>query len=217
MEYDLIYPDNHGDMNITPCIIAAVYFDEDELIRLGVPKDSLEVQEPFWDYNEFKKAFELWSSPAFLSDFFDKYQSFFEQDYWKSISEEEFQTQVLRSLNRNRKELMQKMSSNDFCSLVNPLDDKEETKRLSDSIKVKIKQGVIKGHFPFRFYAIEIEEKKCYLITGATIKVHKDMGKAPNTKIELKKLEKVYGVLDAKEVKTKETFIDFFNKEKAKQ
>ena len=42
------------------------------------------------------------------------------------------------------------------------------------------------------------------------------MRKAPNTIIELKKLEKVYKVLETNDVKTKESFIDFFCKEKAK-
>ena len=57
MEYDLIYPERLGQMIDTPCIVAAVYFNEDELISLGLPEDSLEVQEPFWDYNELQKPF----------------------------------------------------------------------------------------------------------------------------------------------------------------
>ena len=198
-----------------PCIVAAVYFDEDELKDFGVPKDSLEVKDPFWDLNEFEKPFELWASPKFISDYYDRYKTFLEQEYWKEITEDEFLADVSRSIERNKEELVSKMESNEFYSLVEPLDDNEEARRLSDSIKVKIKQGQIKGRYPFRFYAIEIEEEKCYLITGATIKVHKDMGKAPNTIIELKKLEKVYRILEARDVKTKDTFISFFQREKA--
>lgn len=41
------------------------------------------------------------------------------------------------------------------------------------------------------------------------------MKKAPNTEIELKKLEKVFKVLDLNEVKTKDTFIEFFKKRMA--
>ena len=119
---------------------------------------------------------------------------------------------VSKSIKGNKKELLEKMESNDFHSLVEPLDEDEEARRIIDSIKIKIKQGTIKGHYPFRFYAIEIQEEKCYLITGATIKVHKDMKKAPNTEIELKKLEKVFKILNLNEVKTKDTFIEFFKK-----
>lgn len=212
MEYDLLYPERLGQMIDVPCIIAAVYFNEDELISLGVPQDSAEVQEPFWNFNEFDKPFRLWASPKFLSDYYDRYNSFLQQEYWREITEEEFLSDVSYSLNYIKKELIDKMESNAFHTLVEPLDDSEEERRLVDSIKVKIKQGRIKGRHPFRFYAIEIEEEKCYLITGATIKVHKDMGKAPNTIIELKKLEKVYRVLEANEVKTKESFIDFLCK-----
>ena len=67
-----------------------------------------------------------------------------------------------------KKELIDRMENNDFHSLVEPLDQSDDEKRLSESIRVKIKQGTIGGHHPFRFYAIEIEEKKCYLITGVT-------------------------------------------------
>ena len=42
------------------------------------------------------------------------------------------------------------------------------------------------------------------------------MGKAENTIIELNKLEKVYRVLETNDIKTKESFIDFFYKEKVK-
>lgn len=216
MEYDLIYPERQRQMIDAPCIVAAVYFSEDELISLGVQEDSIEVQDPFWDFNEYEKPFKLWASPKFLSDYYDKYLTFLQQEYWRGITEDEFLSDVSNSLNYNKKELINKMESNDFYSLVEPLDDSEDEKRLVDSIKVKIKQGRIKGRHPFRFYAIEIEEKKCYLITGATIKVHKDMGKAENTIIELNKLEKVYRVLETNDIKTKESFIDFFYKEKAK-
>ena len=94
MEYDLIYPESLGQMIDTPCIVAAVYFNEHELISLGVPKDSLEVQEPFWDYNEFQKPFELWASPKFLSDYYDRYKSLLQQEYWREITEDEFLTDV---------------------------------------------------------------------------------------------------------------------------
>lgn len=217
MECDLIYPEKLGELFDAPCIVAAVYFDEDELKRMGVPEDSLEVLDPFWDYNEFEKPFELWASPKFLSNYYDRYKTFLQQEYWKEITEEEFLADVSSSLNKNRKELVEKIESYDFYSLVEPLDIDEQARRMSDIIKVKIKQGTIKGHHPFRFYAIEIEEEKCYLITGATIKVHKDMGKAPNTLIELKKLETAYRVLEAQEVNTKDTFIDYIKREKDNQ
>jgi len=211
MEYDLLYPESEREMLDAPCIVAAVYFNKDELIEIGVTQDAMELNDAFVEENEFIKALKLWRSPLYLSDFFDKYRSFFEVDYWHSITEEDFLKDVSRSLNRNRDELIEKMNNNEFPSLVEPLDDIDEAKRLYDSIRVKIKQGTIGGHYPFRFYAIEVEENKCYIITGATIKVHKDMGKATNTKLELEKLRRVYEELATNGVKDKEAFINFLN------
>lgn len=209
MLYDLIYPKNEQDLNEVPCVVAAVYFSKEELIDIGVDPDAIELDDAFIEDNEFEKAFKVWGSPLYLSDFFDKYRSFLEAEYWRGITEEEFLRDVSRSLRGNKDALIEKIENNDFHSLVEPLGEEDVEKRLIDSIRVKIKQGTIGGHHPFRFYAIEVEEKKCYVITGATIKVHKDMGKAPNTKLELEKLARVMQELEASEVKDKEAFIDY--------
>lgn len=47
------------------------------------------------------------------------------------------------------------------------------------------------------------------VITGATIKVHKDMKKASNTEIELEKLKMVSEELMENDVIDKESFINF--------
>ena len=210
MEYDLLYPIEEREMLGAPCIVAAVYFDRDELLEIGVEPDAMELDEAFINENEFCKAFRLWLSPLYLSDYYDKYRSFFESKYWHGITEADFLKEVHRSINKIKEELINKMESNDFPSLVEPLDDIDKEKRVYDSIRVKIKQGTICEHYPFRFYAIEVEENKCYIITGATIKVHKDMGKANNTKLELEKLRRVFNKLAAHDVKDKDTFIDYY-------
>lgn len=109
MEYDLLYPESEREMLDAPCIVAAVYFNKDELIEIGVTQDAMELNDAFVEENEFIKALKLWRSPLYLSDFFDKYRSFFEVDYWHSITEEDFLKDVSRSLNRNRDELIEKM------------------------------------------------------------------------------------------------------------
>lgn len=209
MLYDLIYPKSEQDLNEAPCIVAAVCFSKEELIDIGVDPDAIELDDAFIEDNEFEKAFKVWGSPLYLSDFFDKYRSFLEAEYWRGITEDEFLRDVSRSLRGNKDALIEKIENNDFHSLVEPLGEEDVEKRLIDSIRVKVKQGTIGGHHPFRFYAVEVEEKKCYVITGATIKVHKDMGKAPNTKLELEKLARVMQELEASEVKDKEAFIDY--------
>lgn len=207
MEFDILYPERREDAFDAECVIAAVFFDEDELLSFGVKSDSLELDDAFYDYNQFEKAFELWSSPQYLSDFYDQFKSFFQAEYWHDISEDTFLSEVSKSLNTIRKTILTAMENNTFHELIEPLQPEEEESRIYESIRVKLKQGTIIGHHPFRFYAIEIEEKKCYLITGATIKVHKDMKKAGNTEIELKKLEHTLQHLQEKGLDTKDTFV----------
>lgn len=207
MEFDILYPERREDAFDAECVIAAVFFDEDELLSFGVKSDSLELDDAFYDYNQFEKAFELWSSPQYLSGFYDQFKSFFQAEYWHDISEDTFLSEVGKSLNTIRKTILTAMENNTFHELIEPLQPEEEESRIYESIRVKLKQGTIIGHHPFRFYAIEIEEKKCYLITGATIKVHKDMKKAGNTEIELKKLEHTLQHLQEKGLDTKDTFV----------
>ena len=207
MEFDILYPERREDAFDADCVIAAVFFDEDELLSFGVKSDSLELDDAFYDYNQFEKTFELWSSPQYLSDFYDQFKSFFQAEYWHDISEDTFLSEVGKSLNTIRKTIFTAMENNTFHELIEPLQPEEEKSRIYESIRVKLKQGTIIGHHPFRFYAIEIEEKKCYLITGATIKVHKDMKKAGNTEIELKKLEHTLQHLQEKGLDTKDTFV----------
>lgn len=211
MEYDLLYPEDEREMLDAPCIVAAVYFNREELIELGMDPGAMELDDAFIEYNEFEKAFKLWQSPLYLSDFFDMYRAFFAAEYWDGITEEGFYRDVNRSIRLIKEELIDRMEKNAFPSLVEPLDSIDDKKRLYDSIRVKIKQGTVAGRYPFRFYAIEIEENKCYIITGATIKVHKDMGKAENTKLELKKLRRVYEELERHGVKDREAFVNYVN------
>ena len=209
MEYDLIYPQDESQIENVPCIIAASYFDPEELIGLGVDPAADEVNYPFDRDNEFSKVFKLWNSPKYLKEFFNENIDYFKQEYWNDITEEEFVEDVTRSLNRIRKELIALFKSHTLHTIVEPLEPKEEDERLHKSIRVKIKRGYIHGRFAFRFYAIEIEENKCYLITGAAIKIHKDMLKAPNTKIEMAKLEYALQELSSEGIDTKEAFIGY--------
>ena len=187
MEFDLIYPERKEDAFDAECVIAAVFFDDEELQSFGVDSNSWELNDSFYNSNQFK--------------------SFLGADYWRNISEDTFLKEVSQSLNTIRKAILDSFENNTFHELLEPLDFSDEQSRLSESIRVKLKQGTIIGHHPFRFYAVEIEEKKCYLITGAAIKVHKDMGKADNTRIELKKLDHTLQYIKGNELDTKDVFV----------
>lgn len=209
MLYDIVFPESEELIRQEQCIVAAAYFDADELKTFGVSESAFEIDDAFIEENEFEKVFKLWESPLYLHQFFITNQSFFLQEYWDGITEYEFVNDVLKSVSAIKSRLLALMRSRNLYSIVEPLDSIDEEQRDSQSIRVKIKEGSIKGRYVFRFYAIEIEEKLCYLITGATIKIHKDMGKAPNTEIELKKIRRAYDELMNSGVDTKELFIDF--------
>ncbi|MCF0187375.1 MAG: hypothetical protein HUJ98_12930, partial [Bacteroidaceae bacterium] len=125
------------------------------------------------------------------------------------ITEEEFVADVTRSVNRIKTELLRLFKAHEFHTVAEPLDIDDKENRLCQSIRVKIKQGWIHRRLAFRFYAVEIEEEKCYLITGAAIKVHKDMMKADNTTIEMLKVNHALNELASNGINTKELFIDF--------
>lgn len=207
MEFDLIYPERREDAFDAECVIAAVFFDGDELQRFGVDSNSLELDDAFYDYNQFEKAFELWASPLYVSDFYERFKSYLQEPYWRNISEDTFLSEVDKSRHEIGHAIYDAFENNSFYEMVEPLDRSDEESRLTESVRVKLKQGTIVGHYPFRFYAIEVEEKKCYLITGATIKVHKDMGKAENTNIELRKLEYTLEYLNEKGLNAKDIFV----------
>ena len=141
MEFDILYPERRKDAFDADCVIAAVFFDEDELLSFGVKSDSLELDDAFYGYNQFEKAFELWSSPQYLSDFYDQFKSFFQAEYWHDISEDTFLSEVGKSLNTIRKTILIAMESNTFHKLIEPLQPEEETNRIYESIRVKLKQG----------------------------------------------------------------------------
>lgn len=209
MQYDIIYPAEEDQIRKVPCVVTASYFDADELIRFGVAADAFEVSHPFSEDNEFEKVFNLWNSPVYLRKFFHDNLQFFQQEYWTGITAEEFVADVVRSLNKIRREFINLFNNNTLHAVVEPLDVSDHDLRLTQSIRVKVKQGRIHGRYAFRFYAVEVEEAKCYVITGATIKIHKDMLKAPNTTIEMKKLEFVLNELAKEGIDAKEIFLDY--------
>ncbi|MBD5185003.1 MAG: hypothetical protein HDS92_00150 [Bacteroidales bacterium] len=209
MQYDLLYPLNDNQAHDVPCVIAASYFDISELTDFGVSPDSFEFDDAIADSNEFEKVFKLWDSPIYLKQFFNRHIDYFKQEYWNGITQSEFLDDVSDSLNKIRTTILNLFNTHDFGTVVEPLSPEEEDLRLYKSIRVKMKQGWIHRRLAFRFYAVEIEENKCYIITGAAIKIHKDMMKAPNTKIEKAKLEAVLKDLTDNGVDTKEAFLDF--------
>lgn len=74
-------------------------------------------------------------------------------------------------------------------------------------VRLKSKYGFIINKITFRIYAIEVDVG-CFIITGGAIKIVKEMGQAPNTHLELRKINYLFDLLSAEGINTKE---DLFN------
>ena len=140
MEIDLIYPERREDALDAECVIAAVFFDNDELLSFGVDSNSWELDDAFYDYNQFEKAFELWGSPLYVSDFYDRFRLYFQEPYWRNISEDTFLKEVDKSRGVIRHAIYDAFENNSFYDMVEPLDHSDSENRLSESVRVKLKQ-----------------------------------------------------------------------------
>ncbi len=189
MDFVQICP--QGDIRYVDKFILSVQFDKEELLSMGMTEDQDELSDLYIDKDEFTKLYDLWKDPSYLDDFFDRYQDFFKDDYWTNTTKARFISDVTSSAPLIFREIVSLFNDDKLEEAFKPLDRVDKKKESFTSIRVKSKFGVINHHVAFRIYAIKIEDG-CYVITGGTIKLTREMLKAPNTAIELKKLNYVY-------------------------
>lgn len=201
MQYDLVIPEDPGEILDVKCLVVAAFYDENERRSFGIAEDIIDA---FPDDNELNVFFNMLKSPLIISDFYDENRSLLQEDYWKDVSEYEFLNSTLVSGKEIVEWFLPAITDESWYDDMKPLSREDEEQRPDSSIRVKIKKGVIKNRYPFRIYAIEVEYKRCYIITGGTIKIHKDMRKADNTEIELKKLNYTLQQLQTDGIDTRE-------------
>lgn len=209
MEFAVIF--KHPKENPPACaerILLAAIFDREELSSFGVPDDSDEMNESHLGQDEFTKWRKLMLDPSYLSDFYCNHIEFFRQSFWRGIDEERFVTDAIASSPRIFRELGRSLKEDGLEKLFQPLDSEDECKADYTAIRVKSKFGRIMNRFVFRIYAIKIDTG-CYVITGGAIKIDKDMGKAPNTRVELEKLNYVHDAVHEEGLTDKISFLDF--------
>ena len=212
MLYDLISPSTPKELRKSACVIAASVFDRDELKSFGVADTAYDFNPAFCDMNEFDKLFALWSSPAYLVEFYEEHATYFEDEYWTGITITRFVFDTRKSVPHIKRNLQQAIESGTISDIAQPLATTDEQMRSYKSIRVKFKEGSILNRFAFRIYAIEVEENKCYVITGGTIKIVWSMEDADNTKVELNKIHYVYHELLSNQVETKDSFVEYLLK-----
>jgi len=145
--------------------------------------------------------FAIWSSPAYLVDFYEENASYFEDEYWTGITVTRFVFDVRKSVPHIKRSFQQAIESRTVSKIAIPLEGSDEQMR-----------SYILNRFAFRIYAIEVEENKCYVITGGTIKIVWAMKEAENTRVELRRIHFVYHELQSNHIDTKETFVEYLLK-----
>lgn len=204
MEIVQIYP--RGNIENADKFILSVLFEKSELLSMGVKEGQIEISNLYIDKDEFTKLYDLWMDPEFLNNFFDEHREFFSDDYWDDITKATFISDVISSVPSIFHQIRTLFDTDKLENIFKPLGKTDEDRQEYTSIRVKSKFGSINHRTAFRIYAIRIEDG-CYIITGGTIKITKNMQDAPNTAIELNKLNAAYkecGIAD-----DRSSFIEF--------
>lgn len=204
MEYKRIFP-AHGDNNTA----LSVCFSKSELLSMGVQELADELDPEYVGKTEFSKLFSMWKDPLYLAEFFEKNSSLFSDSFWEGVTEDIFVRDVVQYSRLVFKEITRLLQTGQLFSAFESLDSKEESKRKRNKLfKVKAKYGYIAERVAFRIYGIMVDDNTV-CITGGAIKIVREMSDAPNTKIELKKMERVARNLSDNGVFDKDSFIDF--------
>ncbi len=206
MEFAIILTYPPGTKRCADRILFSARYNEDELRSFGISNDNIDFNDLYKGNDEFNKIRKLWQDPAYLNDFYNENEHFFNTEYWNNISKTQFITDTIASAPLIFDKLKKATEENTLEELFQPLDKEDGEKADYTSIRVKSKYGEIRHRFAFRIYAVKIEDG-CYVITGGAIKIAKDMGKAPNTRIELAKINQVYAEIGGMD--DKNSFIEF--------
>lgn len=176
---------------------------------MGVVKDAVDLDPIYLGKTEFSKLQMLWKDPLYLAAFFENNSSFFRVPFWKGVNEEYFVHEVARQSVAVFKEIESLLKSGNLLEKFASLDTENDIKRgKGEPYKVKAKYGNLSGRFIFRIYGLFLKDKTI-CITGGALKIVEEMKNAPNTRLELIKMDYVIRDLKANDVFDKDSFIDF--------
>lgn len=206
MEYKQLYPAD--ETLYADNYLVSVVFSREELLSYGVDASAHELNEIYVELDEFNKLRELWQDPLYLEDFYFANSHHFRDPYWGEVEYESFIEDVILSAPLIFEKFSQVLASNEIDTLFEPL-GKNDKKNSGKGIRIRVKSkfGKIGRRFAFRIYAIKVDDG-CYVVTGGTIKIVKEMHEAHNTTVELKKLQAVYSDLEESS-NDKNSFVEF--------
>lgn len=218
MEFEpvYIYPPDVEPKESEAVVLAAV-FEEEDLEELSLQRDALEYDSLYLGQNEFTNLRAKWRDPFYLRSFYDENKEFFQTQYWRGISKERFVTDVTASRPQIFEDFHKSCINHTIYNHFEPLTEydaevrnKNEQGKKHQLVKLKSKYGFIINKIAFRIYAIEVDIN-CFIITGGAIKIVKEMKQAPNTNLELQKLDYLFDLLITEGVSTKKGLFELIS------
>ena len=97
MEFAIILTYPPGTKRCADRILFSARYNEDELRSFGISNDNIDFNDLYKGNDEFNKIRKLWQDPAYLNDFYNENEHFFNTEYWNNISKTQFITDTIAS------------------------------------------------------------------------------------------------------------------------
>lgn len=183
-------------------VVFAIVFEKEDLKELSLPNDALEYNELYFEKDEFAIFRAKLKDPLYLHSFYMENEALLKEQYWRGISRDRFVADTIASYPTIFSDFKKEFKQKNLYDLFEPLDKKDVAIRKQNEqgkcphrlVRLKSRYGYIANKVPFRIYAIEVDTD-CFIITGGAIKIVEEMKQAPNTKLELKKINYVFNEL----------------------
>ena len=194
----------------------AIVFEKEDLVELGIRNDALEFNELYFGKDEYAIFKAKLQDPLYLHSFYQENEELLKEQYWKRISRNRFVVDSIASFPTIFSDFKKAFIEKNLYDLFEPLDktdvairkQNEGGKHPHQLVRLKSRYGFIANKVPFRIYAIEVDTD-CFIITGGAIKIVEEMKQAPNTRLELKKINYVFKELQEAGINNKDSLLDY--------
>lgn len=197
-------------------VVFAIVFEREDFEEFGLPDDALEYNDQYLGKDEYAIFKAKLKDPLYLHSFYKKNEVLLREQYWRGISRDRFVVDTIASYPTIFSDFKKAFTQKTLYDLFEPLDRTEETVRKQNEqgeqphqlVCLKSRYGFIAEKVPFRIYAIEVDTD-CFIITGGAIKIVEEIKQAPNTRLELQKIEYVFNELRKAGINNKDSLLDY--------
>ena len=197
-------------------VVFAVTFEREDWEGFCLAEDALELNELYLGKDEYNNFRARLGDPLYLKDFYDENEELLKVQYWRRVSRDRFVEDTRASVPLIFGDFKKGCLKKTLYDVFEPLDKTDVAIRQRNEngksphriLRLKSRYGFIADRVPFRIYAIEVDTD-CFIITGGAIKIVEEMKQAPNTNLELKKLDYVLSALKEAGISNKESLLNF--------